>query len=216
MHPSSAWEWMATREGAHITAFSHCLFRMDYSYALDIYRRFFNSAALDKLVDWMREKGYKPFDIYHLIGTDCKLSLSYVNPKWGNTPPRGGFEYKIKHTGISFRYDNGVQIPWVLGVCIPGGMKPYLSRFDSMEDSLRDFVISRNRKCNGCRYCVQTDKTGARPLAAVTVVQKGKQYSLCPYFPGGFYSWTSIDEEAADQIIALLDFMDGFAPGAAK
>lgn len=63
-----------------------------------------------------------------------------------------------------------------------------------------------------CRYCVQTDKTGTRPLAYNTISFEGKEYKLCNYFPGYNYSWTSIDDSLVDMLIKMLSFMDKFIP----
>jgi hypothetical protein len=59
---------------------------------------------------------------------------------------------------------------------------------------------------------VQTDKTGKRPLAYVTVNHGQADYNLCTYYPGYNYCWTSIDDALADQLIDMLYFMDKFAP----
>ena len=159
----------------------------------------------------MNDRGYKSFDIYDATASDCKYSLTYANPVWSNEFPKGGCEYKIKHTGISMRYEPYSSESWILGVCIPGGMKVYLEHFDEMPAGLQGFVISRVKRCDGCRYCVQTDKTGNRPLAKISVQYEGNAYSLCPYYPGYRFWWTSMDDTLADHIIVLLGFMDRFA-----
>jgi hypothetical protein len=84
----------------------------------------------------------------------------------------------------------------------------FLDNFDAMDTNLQEFVVSQTKKCDGCKYCVQTDKTGSRPLAYITV-NKG-QHNLCPYFPGYQYNWTQIDDKLADQLIGFLSFMDVF------
>lgn len=96
-------------------------------------------------------------------------------------------------------------------MCIPGGMKLYLEHFEEMPSSVRDFVMSRVKRCDGCRYCVQTDKSGKRPLARIPVQYGGEEHGLCPYYPGYRFWWSDIDEALADNIIGLLDFMDRFA-----
>jgi hypothetical protein len=138
--------------------------------------------------------------------------LTYANPLWSKNTPNGGFEYKIRHTGISARYDFFLQQPAVFGLCIPNGLKPYLNAFDSMDKKLQMFIVSRTKKCDGCRYCVQTDKTGSRPFAFIQINYEEKKYNLCPYFPGYSYCWTNIDNDLADQLIEILSFMDKFAP----
>ena len=76
---------------------------------------------------------------------------------------------------------------------------------------MQDFVVERTKKCNSCKYCVQTDKTGSRPLAYITVDYRQKKYNLCTYFPGYTYCWTSINDKLVDQLTTFLSFMDKFA-----
>jgi hypothetical protein len=207
-----AWTWMSNRPEASIVTFSHCLFNKDYPYTSEIYACLLGETAFRKLENWMIGQGYKKYDIYKLIGSDCKLSLTYANPLWSDDPPRGGFEYKIRHTGISARYESLVQKPPVFGLCIPNGLKDYLNVFDSMNEKLQKFVIAHTKKCDGCRYCVQTDKTGSRPLVYVKVNHEQNEYNLCPYFPGYSYCWTSIDDDLTNQLIEFLSFMDKYLP----
>jgi hypothetical protein len=205
-----AWVWMANRAGADEVAFAYCLFDKEHVYTPDIYARLLGEEQFHRLESWMTERGYKPYDIYNTQWVDYRLTLSYANPAWGDERPRGGNEYKIKHTGISAQYDAYVRTPASLGLCIPYGMKPFLERFDSMDPGLKEFVIGRTKKCDGCRYCVQTDKSGKRPLARISVSDGNAEYKLCPYYPGYSYTWTAVDESAVNDIIRMLDFMDGF------
>ena len=204
----AAWVWMAKRDDISHTAFSYCLFRKNHSYAMEIYLRFLGGTAYDKLTAWMLENGYEAYDIYDVTASDCKLSLSIVNPKWSKEKPRGGHEYGIKHTGISVQYDYYAAEPVLMGLCIPNGMKPYLSVFGEMEPELQQFVASRTKKCDACGYCTQTDKTGTRKTAFITVEHENDKYNLCTYFPGYYYSWAKIDDEIADDLIKMLEFMD--------
>ncbi len=208
---SAAWVWMSTRPDSGLTDFSFCLFNKNYPYTSDIYARLLGEAAFRKLEDWMIAQGYKRFDIYNITASDCKLSLSYANPIWSEEQPNGGFEYKIRHTGISARYDPYFKNPVVFGLCIPNGLKTYLEAFNSADNSVQNFIIEHTKKCDGCRYCVQTDKTGTRPLAIIKVVHGGKEYNLCPYFPGYSYRWSSINDELVERLIEMLAFMDKFA-----
>ena len=206
-----AWVWMASRPGANLSAFTYCLFSVEYPYTSDIYARLLGEEAFRRLESELAERGYERHDFYNVTASDCRLSLTYANPAWGNGRPNGGFEFKIKHTGISARYDPMIREPAVLGLCIPNGLKPYLNAFDSMPESCGDFVVKHAKKCDSCGYCVQTDKTGTRPLAAVAVRHGGNENSLCPYFPGCSFNWTHIDGELIHRILEMLTFMDGFA-----
>lgn len=214
--PGEAWRWMATRDGAHVVRFSHCLFDDDYPYSSEVYARLLGASAFRRLEGWMLAQGYERFDAYHIIASDCDLTLTIANPRWSAEPPRGGFEYKIRHTGISAQYDGFVRTPAVLGLCIPNGLKAYLEAFDRMSGTLQAFVVQRTKKCDNCRYCVQTDKTGMRPLACIPVAFEGTAYHLCPYFPGYSYSCNSMDDALVDRLIEMLAFMDGFAPQIAE
>ncbi len=207
----SAWKWMATRPEADMESFSHCFFKKDYPYTSDIYASLLGAEEFYKLEKWMIERGYEPHVIKDSPATDCKIILTYANPVWSKEKPKGSFEYKIKHTGICVRYDPYFQEPCIMGICIPNGLKTYLEHFDDMEDALKNFVVTYTKKCDGCKYCVQTDKTGQRPLASIHVEHKEEKVLLCPYFPGFTYCWTRLDANLVDSIIEMLDFMDQFA-----
>lgn len=208
---SPAWVWMSTRPDSNLSTFSFCLFSKDYQYTSQIYARLLGESAFRKLENWMITQGYKRFDIYDVTASDCKLSLTYANPIWSEEQPKGGFEYKIRHTGISARYDVYFENPVVLGLCIPKGLKRYLEAFNSAIHSVQSFIIEHTKKCDGCRYCVQTDKTGKRSLALIEVVYDGKEFNLCPYFPGYGFRWSDINDELAEQLIEILEFMDKFS-----
>ena len=208
----AAWVWMATRPASNIVTFSHCFFKKGYPYTSDIYAPLLGEASFRKLENWMINKGYQSYDIFNVTASDCKLSLTYANPAWSKESPRGGFEYKIRHTGISICYEPLVREPPVMGLCIPNGLKAFLNTFDSMDKKLQDFILDHTKKCDACRYCVQTDKTGKRPLASVGLTHENINYNLCPYFPGYRYCWTSVNDKLVEQLVNFLSYMDKFAP----
>ena len=209
----AAWKWMATKDGANVSTFLHCMFNDNYPYTSEIYGRLLGDSAFKKLESWMLSQGYQRFNIYNVIASDCRLTLTIANPKWNKDPPRGGHEYKTRHTGISAQFDYYVRTPQILGLCIPNGMKQYLEAFDTMDKELQAFVAGRTKKCDMCKYCVQTDKTGSRPMAYTTINFEGNDYQLCNYYPGYSYSWAILDDGLVDTIIKMLFFMDGFIPG---
>lgn len=208
---SPAWIWMSNRIGGGLTDFSFCLFNKDYPYTSDIYAQLLGEAAFRKLESWMITQGYKRFDICDITGSNCKLSLTYANPIWSSEQPNGGFEYKIRHTGISVRYDACFKNPVIFGLCIPSSFKPFLEGFEAADNSVKHFIVAHTKKCDGCKYCVQTDKTGTRPLAAIEISHGGEQHCLCPYFPGYGYRWSSINDTLVERLIEMLTYMDKFA-----
>ncbi len=206
-----AWVWMATRPDADQTAFAMCLFDRSHCYTAEVYGRHLGAQPLRRLLDRLDAQGYQARDLYNTAWPDYRLLLSVTNPAWSPELPGLGYSYKIKHTGIAAQYDYGFREPVSLGICIPGGMKPWLQRFGGMDPALQAFVAERTKRCSGCRYCVQTDKTGKRPLARIPITYGGQSLALCPYFPGGSYAWNRLDDETVDRIIAFLTFMDGYA-----
>lgn len=205
-----AWTWMATRPGADPVAFAYCLFDKAHGYTADVYSRLLDEPFRQLLV-WLEEHGYRAFDMYNTEWPDYRLTLSIANPAWGEGRPSPGNEYKIRHTGISAQYDAYVREPASFGLCIPGGMKPWLTRFADAPAPVQAFILERTKRCNGCRYCVQTDKTGKRPLAAMTVAHGGQEYRLCPYYPGWNYAWTRVEEGLVESVIGMLEWMDSAA-----
>jgi len=206
------WVLMSTEGGAALSRFKHCLFSADYPYTSDIYARLLGEKPFRKLESWLISRGYERYDRYDTIASDCKLCLNIANPKWDKEPPRGGYQYKIRHSGISAQMDLYHENPAILGLCIPNGLKLFLENFDKMDERLKTFVAGRTKKCNGCKYCVQTDKTGKRPFALIPVEFEGKKLNLCPYFPGYYYGWTEIDDALVEDLTRMLEFMDGFLP----
>jgi len=87
-----------------------------------------------------------------------------------------------------------------------------LQAYDSMDTALQAFVARRTKQRDGCRYCIQTDKTGKRPMAYIPINFEGREYQLCTYYPGYSYCWTHIDAALAEDLIRMLAFMDRFAP----
>lgn len=48
------------------------------------------------------------------------------------------------------------------------------------------------------------------PRACIPVQTQQGDLLLCPYFPGCFFNWTSLDQALVENIIEMLAFMDGF------
>lgn len=208
----AAGRWLASRPGADIVDFSHCLFdAAQPAYLPAVYAPLLGESGFHTLQDWLGANGYRQYHLKHATATDCDMILAYANPLWGEEPPSGSFEYKVRHTGVCIRYDPWVRQPCVLGLCIPGGLGPWLERFAAMPPAVQTFVNAHAKVCNGCGYCVQTDKTGQRPRAAVAVPAAEGTRRLCPYFPGCNFCWTALDEALVRDIIGMLGFMDRFA-----
>lgn len=199
------WVYLATRPRANLLAFSRCLFRLGYPYASNVFGRLLgDAAALARLESWLSAHGYTRYE-----ALDGKASMGYANLAWDAEPPRAGFEYKVRHTGVSMHYHDLVQRPQVMGLCIPKRMmRACLERFDQAGEAEQAFMAAQTKRCDGCRYCVTTDRTGMRPLACIPVAYKGEALCLCPYFPGYRYCWTALDGALVDAITGMLSLLD--------
>jgi len=198
------WVWLATRAEASLLGFGRCLFDSGHAYASDIYARLSGDvAAFRRLERYLIDHDYSRMDNW-----DGALSLDYYRTLADNQPPtKGGFQYGIHHMGISASYDVQMDTPPVYGLCIPR-MKEILTAFDTLPARVQHFVAMRTKACDGCRYCVQTDKTGKRPLANIRVAHDGRTLRLCPYYPGYSYCWSQLSDEIVDDMIAMLEAMN--------
>ncbi|MCL2362196.1 MAG: hypothetical protein FWC73_10340 [Defluviitaleaceae bacterium] len=205
------WIWMATRPNADLYTFSHCHFSKGYFYTSDVYSRILGETAFRGLGDWMISHGYQRFDIpVGLAAGYTTMSLVYANPLWSKALPRGDSHYKVKHTGICVNYNPCFDISVELGLCIPGGlMKAIIESFDVMSAGLKKFFMKHVAKCWNCKYCIQTDKTGKRPMAYIPTVYEEKSHNLCTYYPGYGFRWTNLDDSLAEELMEMLAFMDG-------
>ncbi|MCL2549014.1 MAG: hypothetical protein FWE76_07620, partial [Symbiobacteriaceae bacterium] len=80
------------------------------------------------------------------------------------------------------------------------------AEFASMSDGLKQMIMDKASRCSGCRYCVQTDKSGTKPLAASHVTHNGVDKVICSYYP--FWSLREISSERADQLIELMSIAE--------
>jgi len=166
--------------------------------------------AFRRLDQWLIGHGYVPQTLLDVVGSDCKLALNYYNPAWDKKAPTG--TGPVRHTGITALYEPKWQHSPVFWLGMPNSQKGCLGQFSFMSEQLQDFIMAHTKECNGCRYCVQVDKSGKRPLACTEVLYNQDKYNLCPLFPGGSYKWQSINNELVDRLIEILTFMDSSLP----
>ncbi|WP_040950504.1 hypothetical protein [Gorillibacterium massiliense] len=198
-----AWKWMASKPGASVLAFSRCMFDSERSYPRGIYERLSgDEAAFRALVEYLEANGYARID-----NRDHQVALDYVkNYDRKDMPVKDAWAERT-HAGISAKYDPHVKQPAYFCLRVPK-MKEVLGRFDSMDDEVKSFVVASNKKCDGCNYCTQTDKTGERGHSSIIVSHNGKEYELCLLFPGFYYCWVALDEGLVSGMIRYLRFID--------
>lgn len=135
---------------------------------------------------------------------DCvdgkKISLDYIKQHGKKAEPIKIAWAERTHSGISLTYEELRLAPCFLWLRMPMFMT-VLQSMDSLPPRVAEFIAANTKTCDGCRYCVQTDKTGARPLACVKISGKNK----CPHFPGFTMNWRAMPDGLDADILATLD-----------
>jgi hypothetical protein len=182
--------------------FSRPMFDLTNSYTIDILKNLIeNKPAFQLLEDFFVQNGYKRVDF-----RENEISLDWVKNYDKKDEPLKSSWGERTHGGISIYYDYKKKNQIVFGLRVPK-FKELLLHFNEMDDQLKELVILKTKKCDGCGYCTQTDKTGTRKPQYTTVTHNG-EYNLCQPFPGFSYAWTHLDEKAACDMIKLLSFID--------
>ena len=153
-----------------------------------------------RLITYLEEKNFGRID-----NKECnhQVSLDYIKC-YGKADDELKWAWGERtHSGMEVIYEETRRNQPLIMLRIPY-YKELLARAEEMSPSLKDFILLYNKKCDNCRYCVQTDKTGKRPLAFFTVEKK----PLCPLYPGFMYRWKSLNDGTVNGIIEMLEFID--------
>lgn len=196
------WIWFSTSPDHSLPHFISCMFDKDYSYCSDVYAKLSNNEeAFKKLESFLVKNKYLRID-----NRDSKICLDYykeydkkenvLKDAWGERT----------HGGISAQYDGLMKNPSLFSLRVPF-YKTLLEQSEKMTDDVKEFIVNTGCKCNDCRYCVQMDKTGKKPLSFITIHHKN-DYKMCTYFPGFHYCWESLDQIIVNNMIAFLEFAD--------
>lgn len=207
-----AWTWLAAEatrtapEGGKKNVpplrFSRCLYSDIHPYARDLLIRLADdSTGLPALVDYLERKGYTL-----VCNRGNELTADWVKSYGKADEPLKDAWAERTHGGFSIEYGWIRKRPLLFALRIPE-FKTLLQHFDAMSGQTQAFVVRHTKHCNNCGYCTQTDKTGKRKPAFVTVEHDGR-HSLCLMFPGFGYTWQTLDDEPALDIQAFLAFVD--------
>jgi hypothetical protein len=157
-------------------------------------------ASFYALTDFLDEAGYTRIDNKEF---NNRVALDYIKNygdpnaelKWAwSERTRGGIEvvyHEVRRNQLAI----SMRIPY---------FDKILAASDKMPPDVKSFITGTSKKCDNCRYCVQTDKTGKRPLRFVKI----GEYNICPLFCGFQYTWKSLTPQITANIIALLKFID--------
>jgi hypothetical protein len=181
--------------------FSRGVFDVQSPYTREIFENMLHSkTAYNKLMDFLDEAGYTRIDNKEYGNS---ISLDYIK-NYGSPDEELKWAWAERtRGGVEFVYEEIRRNQCLFSLRVPY-FGELLRNADKMNDKLKNFITQTSKKCDGCRYCVQTDKTGKRPLIFVKV----DEYKICPLFCGFQYRWRSINEEIVDNVIEMLKFID--------
>jgi hypothetical protein len=207
-----AWAWLAaeatrtapTTGKAHVppVRFSRCQYSDTYPYAREVLLGLAgDSEGLPALTEFLDREGYAL-----VCNRDNEMAVDWIRP-YGKADERlKGWWGERTHGGLSMEYDWLRKHPVFFGLRIPE-FKTLVQHFDAMPEQTQEFVVRHTKHCDRCGYCTQTDKTGKRPRAFLTVEHDGPQ-ELCLMFPGFGYTWQKVDGSLASDIQSFLTFVD--------
>ncbi|MCL2498276.1 MAG: hypothetical protein FWF06_06675 [Symbiobacteriaceae bacterium] len=158
--------------------------------ALDCYGSFYpDSSFLKAVEEYCQTNGY-----------------TCLNDEWDNRTVRWEKDYK-QSKRIMFSVFSEIwrqyQVMYTIRV---SDFHAVFAEFESMSDGLREMIMEKASKCSGCKYCIQTDKTGSKPLAVSHLQHRGVTKAVCSYYP--FWALHEVSSERAEQLIELMQIAD--------
>ncbi len=186
-----------------LLVFTHAAFDPSQPLALEIFHRMIGACPpLERLERYLSSQGYHYVDTW-----GNEMSMDWYKDYGKKPEPLKAYWAEKTHGGFSIEYDYMRQRPFCFALRIPR-FKDILARFDEMEGELQSFVLRQAKKCDGCGYCTQTDKSGTRARQWAEVRKGDTAASVCLMFPGFYFRWRSLDEARAADIIRFLAFID--------
>jgi hypothetical protein len=207
-----AWIWIAVeaartapttgKKNVPPIRFSRCLYSETHPYARDLLIRLAcDSTGLPVLADFLEKEGYAL-----VCNRDNEITVDWVKSYGKADEPLKASWAERTHGGLSIEYDWIRKSPLLFALRIPE-FKTLVQHFDTMPNQTQDFMVRHTKHCDNCGYCTQTDKTGKRKPAFLTVEHNGR-HDLCLMFPGFGYTWQKLDDSLALDIRAFLAFAD--------
>ncbi len=178
----------------------YCWFEVTYPYLEKTYAKHYNHEQYERLTGWLQEHGYQSS-----VGSCSGVTLDYYKCSAKEEKLLGYAIHGDKfHYGFTFEFRADARVMQHCELRIIR-FADILNTYDTLSDQTRTLVKQRTKRCDFCRYCIQTDKTGKRPLAAI-IMEDGTGF--CPYYPGFNYVFEQLNELEVDWIIAFLIDME--------
>ncbi len=191
------------KEGIPYLYFSRCVFEPSENWiALAFDKMLGADGRLVWLCSQLEKRGYRRIDCYD----GKRISLDYVKQHGKKEEPIKLPYAERTHSGINLSYEELKLEPGCLTLRMPM-FKTILKCAQKLPENVVGFIERFTKTCDGCRFCVQMDKTHTRSLASVNMGEKNK----CPYFPAFGMNWRQLPPELAEIILVLFDALDELA-----
>ncbi|MBE5960987.1 MAG: hypothetical protein E7256_06305 [Lachnospiraceae bacterium] len=177
--------------------FSRCVFEPDQEWTAEAFDRMLVAdGELIKLGRELEKRGFRRVD----CRDGKKISLDYIKQHGKKEEPLKSAWAERTYSGIEVSYEELRLEPCFIWIRMPM-FKKVLEHSGEMVPEVAEFIKKYTKTCDGCRYCVQTDKTGQRPLAALDIDGQKK----CPYYPGFTMNFRMLTPELVEKILSTLD-----------
>lgn len=181
--------------------FSRGIFEIGAPWNREVFGNMFaDRKPFDNFIDFLEQNGYMRIDNKEY---NNQISLDYIK-NYGKLEDELKWAWAERtHSGIEVVYEEIKKSQPLISLRIPYFME-ILKNNEKMNEQVKNFVVSTTKKCDGCRYCIQTDKTGKRPFAYISI----NEYRLCPLFAGFQYRWKTLNDKTVEGMVELLKFID--------
>jgi len=184
--------------------FSRGVFDLDSKWLVEVIAALLSDrGSFDRLVAFFADNAYRQTDNRSTENKIGRITLDYTIDYTGTDEPLKWAWGERTHAGLEVSWRETQRQQLLFSLRTPY-FEELLKHADLMNETALEFVLRYAKACDSCRYCVQTDKTGKRPLRSVEVGDK----DVCPLFAGFHFRWYVLDDAIVDGIIAFLQFVD--------
>lgn len=166
--------------------FFHGIFGGKQYTASEMFGKIYNQVQIAELESYFLEKGY--------AASNNEMSVTYEK------------EYpKRQKAYMRIFYDWRKKNQMVFDFKVPQ-FSTLIKSYEKMDDELKALVFNRTKTCDGCGYCIQTDKSGKRQRLALPLKLNKQTLLKCPIFP--VIAWNNTDETMINIVKKLFDFAE--------
>ena len=187
--------WKALAKAARacsqpVAAFARCMLDPALPYGSGVFEFLSGNAPLFRSWEqWLSDNGYGRRELVTETGSRIEWSKPFPGKEEG---------------GLSIWYDYRKRYPVIFEPRIPR-FRLVLSKFEALDVRLKRLIIERTKKCDGCGYCIQTDRA-RRNLMTLQAEVEGVTHAICPFFP--YLCFHGLDDGPVQAMEGLLAFSE--------